>query len=131
VVSYQSCIDHGILSGFPSISPNSSANVFISTTTVALSLLMVFRTNAGYGRWDEARKMWGLLINRSRDVVRQGMTIIPPEDVESREALGRWMIAFARTFKMHCQPDEWSLREELGEVLKPREIEMLEKSNHR
>lgn len=64
-------------------------------------------------------------------MVRQGMTMIPPEDVESREALGRWMIAFARSFKMHCQPDEWNLREELGKVLKPEELDMLEKSNHR
>lgn len=34
----------------------------------------VFRTNASYGRWDEARKMWGLMINRSRNIVRKGVT---------------------------------------------------------
>ncbi len=31
----------------------------------------VFRTNASYERWDGARKMWGLVLNRSRDIVRQ------------------------------------------------------------
>ena len=29
----------------------------------SLSLLLVFRTNASYGRWDEARKMWGLMVS--------------------------------------------------------------------
>ena len=40
-------------------------------TSFALSLLLVFRTNASYERWDGARKIWGLLLNRSRDLVRQ------------------------------------------------------------
>ena len=62
---------HSLPDGFPSLSPNNACQTFISTTSVALSLLLVFRTNAGYGRWDEARKMWGQLINRSRDMIRQ------------------------------------------------------------
>lgn len=28
-------------------------------------------TNTSYQRWDEARKMWGLIVNRSRDITRQ------------------------------------------------------------
>jgi len=39
-------------------------------TSFALSLLLVFRTNASYGRWDEARKMWGMVLNRTRDICR-------------------------------------------------------------
>ena len=35
-------------------------------TNATLGLLLVFRTNASYGRWDEARKMWGLMVNRTR-----------------------------------------------------------------
>jgi Bestrophin, RFP-TM, chloride channel len=31
----------------------------------------VFRTNSSYARWDEARKIWGAVTNRSRDLVRQ------------------------------------------------------------
>ncbi len=38
---------------------------------MALSVLLVFRTNAAYGRWDEARKMMGMVLNRSRDLIRQ------------------------------------------------------------
>ena len=37
----------------------------------ALSLLLVFRTNTSYSRWLDARKVWGGVVNRSRDLVRQ------------------------------------------------------------
>ena len=33
--------------------------------------LQAYRTNASYERWDGARKMWGLVLNRSRDITRQ------------------------------------------------------------
>ncbi len=31
----------------------------------------VFRTNESYARWDEARKTWGGVVNKSRNLVRQ------------------------------------------------------------
>ena len=40
-------------------------------TSFALSLLLVFRTNSSYSRWEEARKAWGQLANRARDFARQ------------------------------------------------------------
>ena len=43
----------------------------------ALSLLLVFRTNTGYARWNEARTLWGGLINNCRNVVRQSDTRAP------------------------------------------------------
>jgi putative membrane protein len=38
---------------------------------VALGLLLVFRTNASFDRWWEGRKLFGFLVNRTRDVARQ------------------------------------------------------------
>lgn len=35
---------------------------------VSLSVLIVFRTNGSYDRWWEGRKLWGLLVNRSRSL---------------------------------------------------------------
>ena len=32
-----------------------------------ISLLLVFRTNTAYDRWWEGRKMWGALVNNSRN----------------------------------------------------------------
>jgi predicted membrane chloride channel (bestrophin family) len=45
----------------------------------ALSLLLVFRTNTGYFRWNEARTLWGGLINNCRNVVRQTNTFFPDD----------------------------------------------------
>jgi putative membrane protein len=33
-----------------------------------ISLLLVFRTNTAYDRWWEGRKMWGSLVNNSRNI---------------------------------------------------------------
>ncbi len=40
-------------------------------TSFALSLLLVFRTNSSYGRFDEARKIWGGILNRARNIANQ------------------------------------------------------------
>ena len=51
----------------------------------ALSLLLVFRTNTGYSRWNEARTLWGGVVNNCRNVVRQANTFFP--EGEQSEAL--------------------------------------------
>jgi len=40
--------------------------VAFTLTSPSLGLLLVFRTNTGYQRWDEARKNWGMNINHTR-----------------------------------------------------------------
>jgi putative membrane protein len=45
-----------------------------SLTSGSLGLLLVFQTNAAYARWDDARKVWGSIINNCRSLVRQGNT---------------------------------------------------------
>ncbi|GLC45340.1 hypothetical protein PLESTM_001722000 [Pleodorina starrii] len=131
VAAYGTSYDQHILpDGFPSFSPNASCSAFISNTSVALSLLLVFRTNSSYGRWDEARKMWGGLLNRSRDIMRQGATCFPDDQVEAKKALARWVVAFARALRIHFQP-EVTLESELKNILTPAELEMLAKSQHR
>jgi len=35
---------------------------------VVLGLMLVFRINAGYDRWWEARKLWGSIVNQSRNL---------------------------------------------------------------
>ncbi len=75
--------------------------------------------------------MLGTMLNRSRDLVRQACTMIPAEKEEATKAIGRWMIAFTRCFKMQFQPDEWSLKDELGNIMKPEELSLLEKTQRR
>jgi putative membrane protein len=47
---------------------------------VALSMLIVFRTNSAYGRFWEARSHWGMIVNTSRNLVRMGATWAAPAD---------------------------------------------------
>lgn len=55
----------------------------------ALGLLLVFRTNVGYERWWEARKLWGGFVDRSRNFII-GALSYGPNNVEWREQVVRW-----------------------------------------
>ncbi|MDB4928606.1 MAG: hypothetical protein JWM10_1090 [Myxococcaceae bacterium] len=41
-----------------------------------LSLLLVFRTNASYDRFWEARKLWGSIVNESRNLARSATALV-------------------------------------------------------
>ncbi len=58
-----------------------------------LALLMVLRTNAGYDRWWEARKLWGGIVNQSRNLAINAV-IYGPKDQRWRENIVRWTAAF-------------------------------------
>src|SRR5688572_27937042 len=59
----------------------------------ALGLLLVLRTNAGYERWWEARKLWGGIVNQSRNLVISAMSY-GPVNPEWREKVVRWAAVF-------------------------------------
>ncbi|KAI8466344.1 MAG: Bestrophin, RFP-TM, chloride channel-domain-containing protein [Monoraphidium minutum] len=129
VVAYETLRINGVLpEGLPSIQLTSKEP--FGLTSFALSLLLVFRTNSSYGRWDEARKMWGLVLNRSRDVVRQGLSYIPEDKPELREMLVRWTPAFSRALMCHLRKGE-DLRDEVKDILLPHEIDSLMMATHR
>lgn len=69
-------------------------------TAPALALLLVFRTNASYGRFDEARKAWESNVNRSRDLARQALTWIRlPADLEKLDRLLGYCVSTAPVLK--------------------------------
>ncbi len=53
---------------------------------VALGLLLVFRTNASYDRFWEGRKLFGALVNRSRDIARQAASYVEGDDPAAKSA---------------------------------------------
>lgn len=63
---------------------------------VVLALLLVLRTNAGYDRWWEARKIWGGIVNQSRNLAQIGL-IYGSSDPKWRESYARWVSAFSAT----------------------------------
>lgn len=97
-----------------------------------LVVLVTFRTNNAYKRFDEARKMWGLLLNRSRDVVRQCVSFFPEGDMQRKATFSRWMIATSQTLKCHLRPDyAEDLQSDLEGVLCKEELDLVMSAAHR
>lgn len=65
----------------------------------ALGLFLGFRTNAAYGRWWEARTLWGALINSSRSLARITKSFI--SDRSAIDEIVTRQIAFAHA--MRCK----------------------------
>jgi ion channel-forming bestrophin family protein len=61
---------------------------------VAMGALLVLRTNAGYERWWEGRKLWGGIVNQSRNLVIQALSY-GPDDPDWRRQFVGWTAAFA------------------------------------
>uniref|UniRef100_E1TB12 Bestrophin-like protein n=1 Tax=Burkholderia sp. (strain CCGE1003) TaxID=640512 RepID=E1TB12_BURSG len=75
------------------ISLNLNTTAPFSLVGIALAVFLGFRNNASYDRWWEARKLWGQLLNDSRSLTRQALTLrarqLPQEDlIEFCTALG-------------------------------------------
>lgn len=58
-----------------------------------LALLLVLRTNAGNERWWEARKLWGGIVNQTRNLAVAALTY-GPSTREWREEVVRWTAGF-------------------------------------
>ena len=65
----------------------------------ALGLLLVLRTNAGYDRWWEARKLWGGIVNQSRNLVISAMSY-GPANSEWREKVVGWAAVFPHVARL-------------------------------
>jgi ion channel-forming bestrophin family protein len=63
-----------------------------------LGLLLVFRTNAGYDRWYEGRKLLGGIVNDSRNLA---ITVLAhgPDDPVWRELIIRWIAAYGHVVR--------------------------------
>lgn len=59
--------------------PLSNITVMHSMLGFVISLLLVFRTNSAYDRWWEGRKLWGELVNNSRNLAIKLSVILKEE----------------------------------------------------
>ncbi len=57
------------------VSLNFNTTAPFSLIGIALAVFLGFRNNASYDRWWEARKLWGQLLNESRSLTRQALTL--------------------------------------------------------
>ncbi|PSC74666.1 UPF0187 chloroplastic [Micractinium conductrix] len=126
-------------------------------TAFALSLLLVFRTNTSYDRWQAAINAWGDISTRSRDTLRQllaytsatpaaaavardtsaaplhgagGSGAAAASAAQTTAAAGKWLVAFSRSLKAQLTEDS-DLQAELKGVLTAGELELLTAAYHR
>lgn len=120
-------------------------------TSSALGLLLVFRTNAAYSRWKDARIAWAVISARCFDVMRQSIAFIdedvtactaPPnaskiEKIEHanfiKSKICRYTVAYAKSLKwlLGHQGNDRRLIEDLNGVLDNKEMEGLVAARHR
>lgn len=70
---------------------------------VILSIILVFRTNSAYDRWWEGRKLWGTLVNHSRNLAIQLDALLPHDDHEARASFAHLIAAFATALSGHLR----------------------------
>ena len=74
-----------------------------------LSLLLVFRTNTAYDRWWEGRKLWGKLVNDSRNFVIKINSILPENDVKNRTQIAKYLRFFPYFLANHLSKESTRL----------------------
>ncbi len=94
---------------------------------VLLGLLLVMRTNAGYDRWWEARKLWGGIVNQTRNLALLGLAH-GPADERWREQFIRWTAAFAWTAKARLRSE--TVVPELVPLLREEETARVQAAEH-
>ena len=75
----------------------------------ASGLLLVFRTNASYARWNEARQAWGRIVSHCRNIMRQSTLWIDTDDPTAQaalEELRQCVYAFPRSLWAHLSAPE-------------------------
>jgi putative membrane protein len=72
----------------------------------AISMLLVFRTNTAYDRWWEGRKLWGSLVNNSRNLALKLNAILPEEDKAQRSFFRKIIPAYAYALHHHLRREQ-------------------------
>ncbi|QSB25231.1 bestrophin family protein [Flavobacterium sp. CLA17] len=69
-----------------------------------ISMLLVFRTNTAYDRWWEARKLWGALVNNSRNFAIKLSCML--KDENDRKFFRKFIPAYASVLYKHLNNSE-------------------------
>jgi ion channel-forming bestrophin family protein len=87
---------------------NLSSNHYIKNISIihtllgfALSMLLVFRTNTAYERWWEGRKLWGSLVNSSRNLAMKISVLFTDE--ETKTFFKKMIVNYCFAMKNHLR----------------------------
>ncbi|MDA0265543.1 MAG: bestrophin family ion channel [Cyanobacteria bacterium] len=99
--------------------------------SIVLGLLLVFRTNTAYERFWEGRKLWGTLVNTTRNLARQIWVAVEETEANDRAAkiaALRLLVGFAIAMKLHLRQEP--LHPELEAMMSPQQFAQLRAMNH-
>ena len=103
-------IEIHLLRGFRMAGSGESIEKVLKNTTVmhsilgfVLSLLVVFRTNTAYDRWWEGRKLWGALVNITRNLSVKLNAFLPASCQSEREFFKTMIGEFPTALKEHLR----------------------------
>jgi ion channel-forming bestrophin family protein len=91
-----------------------------------ISMLLVFRTNTAYDRWWEGRKLWGALVNNSRNLAIK-LSAILKDDKDNRTYFRRVIPLYASALKNHLQEESTGTslfnEDDLGHMIASLDVE--------
>jgi ion channel-forming bestrophin family protein len=68
-----------------------------------LSMLLIFRTNTAYDRWWEGRRLWGSIVNNSRNLALKLDAFLPSTHAPARALLRGLILNFVYAAKEHLR----------------------------
>lgn len=112
------------------LSKNSSLHnitIMHSLLSFVISMLLVFRTNSAYDRWWEGRKLWGALVNNSRNLAIKMCSMLDKHNEKDRTFFRRVIPLYASVLSEHLRSEKTRLA--LDEKEHP-ELPELDNSKH-
>ena len=103
-----------------------NVSIIHTLLSLAISILLVFRTNSAYDRWWEGRKLWGALVNNSRNLAIK-LNALLADNKNEKEYFRQLIARYPTELRMHLQSEE--TRYELDEVDHP-EIPQFNRNSH-
>src|SRR5260221_7387934 len=92
-----------------------SSTVVHSLLGIVLGLFLVFRTNSAYDRWWEGRKLWGGLVNSSRNFALKLNAVLPLESPDRKwftQMISNFVIAVKEQLRSGVSISELEIEDE-------------------
>lgn len=117
---------------YPKFPPKVTTSPF-GLMAVALGIFLGFRNNTSYDRFWEGRKLWGGVVNTTRNLARQIMVMIEPaeddHDSVERHDLIYQVIAYTHALRHHLRGSD--ARDEIKALISKDDLAALDNSSNR
>eukprot|EP01024_Parvocaulis_polyphysoides_P007141 TRINITY_DN12147_c0_g1_i10.p1 TRINITY_DN12147_c0_g1~~TRINITY_DN12147_c0_g1_i10.p1 ORF type:complete len:500 (-),score=22.15 TRINITY_DN12147_c0_g1_i10:449-1948(-) len=118
---YFAMSEQGIIPPYLRLSFNIDADPF-NLTSFALALLLVFRTNTSYSRWEQAHMAWEKFASCSRGLVRESCTWMTSKILQ--EKIGLWTCVFVHCVMAEMREDV-DLELQISDLISPKESKVI------